>query len=597
MKINYFKTRGIMSNNGSALRPADEEAAPRVSREVLTAISGLIAGMFVALISSTVVSPSLPVIVHDLNGSQSDYTWIVTVTLLAMTVTTPILGKLSDLINRKILVQLSLVVFTIGSILSGFAPDTTWLIASRAVQGIGIGGLMALVQIVIADLISPRERGKYMGVIGAVMGVGTVAGPLTGGVITDSIGWEWNFWVFVPFSLAALVLIQKTLHLPKRPPRPVKIDYLGATLIAAGVITLLLWVSLAGTADAVAAGSKNFEWASTTTAWMVGGALLALALAVWVELKAAEPIIPMQLFKDRTFTLAVVSSIAVGVAMFGTSVFLAQYMQLARGATPTQSGLMTLPMIVGQMGGGIVIGQLISRSGKWKRYVVTGGALTILALALMGTIRYDTNFALVSVYMFLLGLGLGMVMQNVVLAVQNSVAAKDIGAASAGVTFFRSLGGTIGVSALGAVLSQRVPTLLQDGLAKLSPDQLSAHAAELKAMQSGALPEISSMAENNPIRLAIEGAYGQAIGQMFWFAVPLAVVAFIAIVFLPNKSLSRSTGAERLAAEASGDALHLAEATTANDSPESHTADLALTGMAPETDDDAAGRRDPGARG
>lgn len=589
-----------MSTNGSSPQPAAtgaEEGTPGVSREVLTAISGLIAGMFVALISSTVVSPSLPVIVHDLNGNQSDYTWIVTVTLLAMTVTTPILGKLSDLINRKILVQLSLVVFTIGSILSGFAPDTTWLIASRAVQGVGIGGLMALVQIVIADLISPRERGKYMGVIGAVMGVGTVAGPLIGGVITDSIGWEWNFWVFVPFSVAALVLIQKTLHLPKRPPRPVKIDYLGATLIAAGVIMLLLWVSLAGTADAVAAGSKNFEWASTTTAWMIGGALLALALAVWVELRAAEPIIPMQLFRDRTFTLAVISSIAVGVAMFGTSVFLAQYMQLARGATPTQSGLMTLPMIVGQMGGGIVIGQLISRSGKWKRYVVAGGALTILALALMGTIRYDTNFALVSVYMFLLGLGLGMVMQNVVLAVQNSVAAKDMGAASAGVTFFRSLGGTIGVSALGAVLSQRVPTLLQDGLSKLSPDQLSAHAAELEAMQSGALPKISAMAENNPIRLAIEGAYGQAIGQMFWFAVPLAVIAFIAIVFLPNKTLSRSTGAERLAAEASGDALHLAEATTANDSPESHTADLALTGMAPETDDDAAARRDPGARG
>ncbi|WP_345750840.1 MFS transporter [Microbacterium rhizophilus] len=450
-------------------------SAPRTrsAREVLTAISGLIAGMFVALISSTVVSPSLPVIVHDLDGDQSAFTWIVTVSMLA------------------------------------------------------------------------------------------------------------------------LILIQKTLHLPKRAPRPVKIDYLGSTLIAAGVILLLLWVSLAGTTDAVAAGSKFFEWVSVESAWMVGGSLVALVLAVIVELKVSEPIIPLQLFKDRTFTLAVISSIAIGVAMFGTSIFLSQYMQLARGANPTQSGLMTLPMIIGQMGGGIVVGQLISRYGKWKGYVVAGGILTIAGLGLMGTISYDTNFALVSIYMFLLGLGVGLVMQNVVLAVQNSVAAKDMGAASAGVTFFRTLGGTLGVTALGAVLAQRIPDLLRDGLAKLTPEQLAANANELQAMQSGTLPSVSEMDPTDPIRVVIESAYGQGIAEMFLVAVPLAVIALIAIAFLPNKQLSQKTGAERLAQEAESGAINLAGAMTGNDSPEAIEAEFTLTASIPvaERPDDTTQHR------
>ena len=342
---------------------------------VMRAMSGLIVGMFVALISSTVVSPALPRIITDLGGNQAAFTWVVTASLLAMTVSTPIWGKLSDLLNRKLLVQIGITIFALGSIASGFAQNTGMLIGSRAVQGIGIGGLMALVQIVVADLISPRERGKYMGVIGAVMGVGQVAGPLLGGFITDGIGWRWNFWVFVPFAIYALVMIQSTLHLPARPKRPVKVDYLGAALIAAGVSSILVWVSLAG---------KNFDWWSGPTIAMVGGGLVALVLAVLVELRAEEPIIPMHLFKERTFTLAVIASVSVGVAMFGTSIFLSQYMQFARGATPTHAGLMTLPMVLGQMVGGIVIGQLISRFGKWKRYVVGGSIVLTIALALTG---------------------------------------------------------------------------------------------------------------------------------------------------------------------------------------------------------------------
>ena len=550
-------------------------------REVLSAISGLVVGMFVALISSTVVAPSLPRIVTELGGNQSDFPWIVTASLLAMTVATPIWGKLSDLLDRKLLVQLSLVIFVVGSMLSGAAGSTLWLICTRALQGIGIGGLMALVQIVIADLISPRERGRYMGFIGAVMGIGQVGGPLIGGFLTDALDWRWNFYVFVPFALIGLVVIQKTLKLPPRPPRKVSVDYLGAVLIAAGVTTLLLWVSLAG---------GSFPWWSAPTLWMVGGAVLALGLAVWVELRADEPIIPMHLFRDRTFSLSVIASIAVGVAMFGTSIFLSQYMQFARGATPTLSGIMILPMVAGQMLGGIGGGNLISRWGRWKALVVAGGGLAIVGLALMGTIHYDTDFVLVSVYMFVLGLGVGLVMQNLVLVVQNAVDPRHLGAASAGVTFFRTLGGSVGVSAIGAALSGRIPSLVQEGLAGLSRAELKG----VEQLQGDQLPDLATLPE--PLRLVVENAYGTAIAHSFWDVVPLAVIALVAILFLPNLPLSRRTSAQRLRHSAENTTLELADAAMGNDSPESVEAALKLTGPAHRTDERLSVHREADSR-
>ncbi len=550
--------------------PVADEVQLGSRREVLGAISGLVVGMFVALISSTVVAPSLPRIVTELGGNQSDFTWIVTASLLAMTVATPIWGKLSDLLDRKLLVQFSLVIFVIGSMLSGAAASTLWLICTRALQGIGIGGLMALVQIVIADLISPRERGRYMGFIGAVMGVGQVGGPLIGGFLTDATNWRWNFYVFVPFALIGLVVIQKTLKLPQRPPRKVSVDHLGAALITAGVTTLLLWVSLAGGA---------FAWWSAPTLWMVGGAAVVLGLAVWVEVRAEEPIIPMHLFRDRTFSLSVIASIAVGVAMFGTSIFLSQYMQFARGATPTLSGLMILPMVAGQMLGGIGGGNLISRWGRWKGLVMTGGGLTIVGLGLMGTIHYDTDFTLVSGYMFLLGLGVGLVMQNLVLVVQNAVDQRHLGAASAGVTFFRTLGGSIGVSAIGAALAGRVPSLVQEGLAGLSRAELKG----VEQLQGDRLPDLAALPE--PLRLVVENAYGTAIAHSFWDVVPLAVIALVAILFLPNLPLSRRTSAQRLRHNAENSTLELADAAMGIDSPESVEAALRLTGPAHRTDE------------
>ncbi|WP_083709698.1 MDR family MFS transporter [Leifsonia sp. ALI-44-B] len=506
-------------------------------RQVLEALSGLLLGMFVAILAGTVVSTSLPRIVSDLNGDQTAYTWVVTGTLLATTVSTPIWGKLADLFNRKLLIQLSLVIFVIGSALAGFSQDTNTLIIFRVLQGLGAGGLTALSQIIMADIISPRERGRYMGLFGGVMAVGTVGGPLIGGLLTDGFGWRWNFFVALPVAIVAIILLQKTLHLPKVVKRVVSIDYLGAILIAGGVSLLLIWVSMAG---------NQFDWWSTTTAWMVGGAVVALVLAVIVELRAKEPILPMSLFKNRTFTLAVIASISVGVAMFGTSVYLAQYMQLARGASPTESGLLTLPMIAGLLLSSTIIGNIISRTGVWKPYMIGGSIALAIGLGLMGTIHYDTNYVLVSVYMLILGAGVGAVMQNLVLVVQNAVQPSELGASSAGVAFFRSLGGTVGVSVMGAILATRVSDSLSASTAQLQAAlaKLGAEGAKIgEALASGTIPKVSTLPDS--VRPIIESAYGEGVAHVFLLAAPLALVTILAIVFLPNLSLGTKTALER----------------------------------------------------
>jgi EmrB/QacA subfamily drug resistance transporter len=513
----------------TAGEPLTDEAvaAKKHHREVLEAMSGLLMGMFVAILAGTVVSTSLPIIIADLGGNQASYTWVVTATLLATTVSTPIWGKLADLVNRKMLVQLALVIFVLGSALAGFSQDTGTLIAFRVLQGLGAGGLTALVQVIMADIISPRERGRYMGLMGGVMAVGTVGGPLLGGFITDAFGWRWNFYIALPFAVAALIVIQLTLHLQKR-RRKVTIDYLGIVLIASGVSMLLIWVTL---------GGHQFDWNSLASWLMLGGSIVLLALAVFVELKVKEPIIPMTLFKNRTFVLAVIASLSVGVAMFSTSVFLAQYLQLARGNTPTESGLLTLPMVGGLLLSSIIIGQVISRTGVWKRYMVIGSVLLTIGLALMGTLRYDTPYALVALFMLVMGAGVGMVMQNLVLVTQNSLHYSQMGAGSSSIAFFRSLGGTAGVAAMGAFLGSRVSDLVKQGL-----EALGVPASATAGASSGQIPDLSTLP--GPIRTVIESAYGEAVGDVFLLAIPLAVLTIITVALLPNVALRTQTTTE-----------------------------------------------------
>lgn len=538
------------STAGPSVGQAAEDAARH--RTVLRALTGLLLGMFVSMIANTVVSTSMPVIINDIGGDQNAYTWVITAALLATAIATPIWGKLADLLDRKMLFQLALVIFVAASAAAGFSQDPTFLIVCRAVQGLGGGGLAALSQVIMADIISPRERGRYMGLFGAVMAVATVGGPLAGGVITDLWGWRWNFFVAVPFAVVALIMVQRTLHLPDRERRRVSIDYLGIVFLATATALLLIWVTNAG---------HQFEWASATTAWMLAGSAVATVLFVVTELKVTEPLIPLTLFRDRTFTLATVASIATGLAMFGASVYLSQYMQLARGATPTHAGLMTIPMIAGLLVSSTVIGGVITRTGVWKRYLIVGAILLLIGAGMLGTLHFDTPFWLVSIYMFILGAGVGMTMQNLVLVVQNTTAPSQIGVASSGVTFFRSLGGSIGVAVMGSVVANVVPKQIEDRQADIAAALTSmgpAAAEWVQRLQSGSLPRVAEMPE--ALRVVFEESYAIGISQAFLVGVPLAVVALVAIVFLPNVPLGRMTTTERLDASRADLAVHTAPA-------------------------------------
>lgn len=506
------------------------DGTPMTHRQIMEALTGLLLGMFVAILSSTVVSNALPEIISDLGGGQSAYTWVVTASLLAMTATTPLWGKLSDLFSKKLLVQIALVIYVLGSVVAGLSTSSGMLIACRVVQGIGVGGLSALAQIVMAAMIAPRERGRYSGYLGAVFAVATVGGPLLGGVITDTswMGWRWCFYVGVPFAIIALVVLQKTLKLPVVKREGVKVDWTGAFFISAAVSLLLVWVTFAG---------DKYDWLSWQTYVMVAGSVLLGLIFVFTESRAKEPIIPLRLFRNRTITLASIASLFVGIAMFAGTVFFSQYFQLARGKSPTMSGVMTIPMITGLFLSSTISGQVITKTGRWKAWLVSGGFLVTAGLGLLGTIRYDTEYWHVAVYMFVMGLGIGMMMQNLVLATQNQVAPEDLGSASSVVTFFRSLGGAIGVSALGAVLGNRVTQYVKDGLADLGPE-----GAKLGhgGTGGGGIPDLDKLPE--PFRVVMEAAYGHGVGDVFLYAAPCALVAFVVTLFIKEVALKTSAG-------------------------------------------------------
>lgn len=515
------------------------DGAPMTHRQIMEALSGLLLGMFVAILSSTIVSNALPHIIGDLGGGQEAYTWVVTAALLSMTASMPLWGKLADLYDKKVLVQIALVIYVLGSMAAGLSQNPGMLIACRVVQGIGVGGLSALAQIVMAAMISPRERGRYSGYLGATFAVATVGGPLIGGVITDTswLGWRWCFYVGVPFAVIALIVLQKTLHLPVV-KRSVKVDWAGALFISAAVSLLLIWVTF---------GGDKYNWLSWQTYTMVGGSVLLGLIFVLVESKAAEPIIPLRLFRNRTITLSSLASLFVGVAMFTGTVFFAQYFQLARDKSPTMSGVLTIPMIGGLFVSSTVSGQVITKTGKWKAWLVAGGLFVTAGLGLLGTIRYDTAYWKVAVFMALMGLGIGMMMQNLVLSTQNQVEPKDLGSASSTVTFFRSLGGAVGVSALGAVLSHRITHYFTDGLHDLGPKyiRLAAH-----MHSDGSIPDLAKLPE--PLRTLTQSAYGHGIADIFLIAAGLVFFSFVITLFIKEVPLRTKGGLEQAAASGSG---------------------------------------------
>lgn len=519
---------------------------PMTHRQRLEAFAAILLGMFVAFLSATIVSNALPTIIRDLHGTQDQYTWIVVATLLAATATTPVWGKLADRTSKKLLVQFSLVIFILGSLAAGFAQTVPQLIGARAVQGLGLGGVQALSIIVIAAMFSPRERGRYQGPMAVVMSVATISGPLLGGIIVDTswLGWRWTFFVGVPLALLALAVVARTLNLPVIRHTDSRIDYLGAALIAAGVSTLLIWVTLAG---------KQFEWASPTSYLLVAASIAVLTVAVVVELRSPDPIIPLRVFRERTVTLSTLASIAVGVALFGAAVFLGQYLQIARGYSPTAAGLLTMPMMIGSMISATISGQLITRTGKWKRYLVIGAATMSAGFFLLSTLDGTTDVRLIGAFLFILGIGMGMTMQNLVLAVQNTVNPQDLGAASATTTFFRSLGGATGVSVLGAVLSTRVTNLTDSGLRAIGIDVPVGSGAGIGNLNE--LPE--------PVAEVVRMAYSDGTALVFLISGVLSLLGLVAIGLIRESVLRTQTGDEQLRDELAAIAAR-AEKTTAH---------------------------------
>ena len=506
-------------------------------RGVLQALSGLLLGMFVSMLASTVVSTSLPVIIHDLGGDQTAFTWVVTATLLTTAISTPVWGKLADLFNRKLLIQLAIVIFVLATAAAGFSQDTGTLIAFRAVQGIGAGGLAALSQIIMADIISPRERGRYMGLFGAVMAVATVGGPLLGGFITDTWGWRWNFFVALPFASPPSCCCSGRCTCPPREDE-------GPHRLPRDRAALRRRLAAPHLGDHRRRLVRVVEHRDRPH----GGRRHRRHDPVHRRRAAREgPARPAHAVQEPHLHASVIASIATGIAMFGASVFLGQYMQLARGATPTEAGIMTIPMIAGLLLSSIGVGALITRFGRWKPFLIAGSVFLIAGSYLLSTIHYDTNFALVSLYMFLLGAGVGMTMQNLVLIVQNTSKPTEIGVASSGVTFFRSLGGTIGVSVMGAALATKITELMAEAKDDITTAimNLGAKGAEIaQGLQGGAMPNVADMPET--LRVIFEDIYAQGISHSFLIAVPFAVLSLIAIIFLPNVPLTRMTTKERI---------------------------------------------------
>jgi EmrB/QacA subfamily drug resistance transporter len=493
-------------------------------RKTVQALGGLLLALFVSTLSTTVVTTALPKMIGSLHGTQTAANWVVTATLLTTTATTPIWGKMADLFSKKLLVQAATLVFMAGSIVAGASQNVGELIAGRAIQGVGAGGLQALVQISIGTMIPPRERGRYAAYQSSATALATIGGPLLGGLIVDQswLGWRWCFLISLPISVLALVVLQRTLNLPVIRREQVSIDFLGATLIASAVSVVLIWVSFV---------DRSFSWLSWQTGAMVGTGVILLLIGLVVETRVPEPIVPLHILKHRAVVLAILGSLAAGTAMFGASVFIAQYFQLARDRTPTQSGLLTIPMMVGILLSSLIGGYLLSRVGQLKPFLLTGATILTAGFGCLALIDHQTPLVMVCLPMAMIGIGIGMTSQNFVLLVQNSVSLKDIGAATSTISFFRSLGGTIGVAVLGAVLAGQVGSRVSTQLAEggLPPERVDSPS---EALQNPAVSEAA--------KAIIRESYGDVTGHIFLISTAVAFLGVLAVMALRPVSLRRT---------------------------------------------------------
>jgi EmrB/QacA subfamily drug resistance transporter len=503
----------------------DAKGVGGASGNVLVPMGALLLGLMLAALDQTIVSTALPTIVSDLGGLEH-LSWVVTAYLLASTAVTPLWGKLGDQYGRKRLFQLAIVIFLAGSALCGMAQDMPQLIIFRAVQGLGGGGLIVLSMAIVGDLVPPRDRGRYQGLFGAVFGTTSVLGPLLGGLFTEHLSWRWVFYVNLPVGIVALAVIATSLRIPRSTAHHV-IDYLGTFVIAAVATCLVLVASLGGT---------TWAWNSPQ---IIGLTLLGIALAavfVHVERRAAEPVLPLNLFRIRTFTLAALISFIVGFAMFGAMTYLPTFLQVVHGISPTLSGVHMLPMVVGLMLSSTVSGQIVSRTGRWKVFPIAGTGVTTVALLLLHRLDEHSSTAVTSTYFFVLGLGLGLVMQVLVLIVQNAVSYEDLGVATSGATFFRSIGASFGVAVFGTVFASRLAVELAAALRGVHlPAGITVNTLQADPRDIGALPP--------PQRQAALHAFSTAITDVFLYAAPIAVLGFVLAWFLKEDPLRASVTA------------------------------------------------------
>ncbi|WP_175408674.1 MFS transporter [Streptomyces sp. TRM64462] len=514
-----------MSRPASISATAPTPGAAHSRRTLMLAIGALLLGMLLAALDQTIVATALPTIVSELGGMEH-LSWVVTAYLLASTAATPLWGKLGDQYGRKNLFQAAIVIFLIGSVLCGVAQDMPQLIIYRAVQGLGGGGLMVLSMAIVGDLVSPRDRGRYQGLFGAVFGATSVLGPLLGGVFTEHLSWRWVFYINLPIGVVALFVIAAVLHIPSHRTRHT-IDYLGTGLIASVATCLVLVASLGGT---------TWPWGSARIIGLaVLGAVLLVAF-VYAERRAAEPVLPLKLFRNRTFTLVSVISFVIGFAMFGAMTYLPTFLQVVQGVSPTMSGVHLLPMVLGMLLMSTASGQIVSRTGRWKVFPIAGTALTTVGLLLLHLMERDSGVWAVSAYFFVFGAGLGLVMQVLVLAAQNSVAYQDLGVATSGATFFRSIGASFGVAVFGTIFTGRLTGKLSSALAGQDlPPGVDAHAISADPRVIAELPP--------GLRPAALEAYSASITDVFLYASPIVLLAFAVAWFLREDRLRGSVRA------------------------------------------------------
>jgi EmrB/QacA subfamily drug resistance transporter len=486
-------------------------------KQILIVFGGLMAGMLLAALDQTIVSTALPTIVGEFGGLEH-LSWVVTAYLLTSTAATPIFGKVSDLYGRRRIFQFAILTFLVGSVLAGLSQNMGQLIAFRAIQGVGGGGLIAMTQVIVGDVVSPRERGRYMGYIGSVFAIASVIGPLLGGYFVDNLSWRWIFYINIPVGIAALFVTNSALNLPfRRDDRP--IDYLGSALLVGAVTCVVLITTW---------GGSEFAWSSPTIVGLAAGGAVLTALFVWQERRAPEPILPLRLFRDSVFTVSTTASFLVGLTMFGSIIFLPLFLQIVVGVSATNSGLLLLPLMTGIVAAATTSGRLITRLGRYKLFPVAGTAIMTVGMFLLSRMDAATTRVAASAYMIVLGVGIGLVMQVLVLSVQNSVEHRDLGIATSAASLFRSLGGAFGTAIFGAILRTR----LDHFLPRLVPG--AGDAVDIGTLQ-GSPQTIRALPA--PVRDGVVEAFARSIHSVFLWTVPLCALAFVIVLFMKEKPL------------------------------------------------------------